>query len=113
MWQWPTSCGHLQVVFPGAVRLFQEIDGQISLRFLARVPAAARASWLSEKRLGASLVANGYSGRKTPGELYRRLIDAPRGAQGTRGMSVEPWFWLTSDLVEPVSKCPSELLGLG
>jgi transposase len=70
---------HLQVVFPGAVRLFQEIDSPISLRFLARFPSAARAHWLSEKRLSAWLVANGYPGRRTPVELYRRLIDAPRG----------------------------------
>lgn len=70
---------HLQVVFPGAVRLFADIDSPISLRFLARFPSAARANWLSEKRLGAWLVANGYPGRRTPVELYRRLIDAPRG----------------------------------
>ena len=32
-----------------------------------------RAAWLSEKRLGAWLRANGYCGRKTAAELYARL----------------------------------------
>lgn len=70
---------HLRVVFPGAVGLFRDVDSPISLRFLERFPSAARAAWLSEKRLGGWLWANGYCGRKTPVELYRRLAEAPRG----------------------------------
>jgi transposase len=73
---------HLQVVFPGAVGLFKNIDSPISLRFLERFPSAQRAVWLSEKRLGAWLVANRYSGRKSPTELYRRLREAPVGSAG-------------------------------
>lgn len=73
---------HLQVVFPGAVGLFADIDSPISLRFLARFSSADRAAWLSEKRLGAWLVANSYCGRKTPAELYRHLRDAPRASAG-------------------------------
>ena len=70
---------HLRVVFPGAVGLFQDLDSLISLRFLERFPSATRAAWLSEKRLGAWLRANGYSGRKTPAELFARLAAAPCG----------------------------------
>jgi len=70
---------HLRVAFPGAVGLFRDIDSPISLRFLERFPSGARAAWLSEKRLAAWLGANGYCGRKTPAELYRRLTEAPRG----------------------------------
>jgi transposase len=76
---------HLRVVFPGAVELFRDIDSPISLHFLERFPSAARARWLSEKRLGAWLAANGYCGRKTPAELYRRLVEAPAGALGDDG----------------------------
>lgn len=76
---------HLRVVFPGAVGLFADIDSPISLRFLERFPSAARARWLSEKRLGSWLRANGYCGRKTPDELYRRLVEAPAGALGDDG----------------------------
>ena len=67
----------LALCFPGAVGLFSDLDSPISLRFLTRFPSTTRANWLSEKRLGALLRANGYCGRKTPGELYTRLRRAP------------------------------------
>ena len=38
---------HLQVVFPGAVGLFADLDSPISLRFLARFDCQDRADWLS------------------------------------------------------------------
>lgn len=76
---------HLRIVFPGAVGLFADLDSAISLRFLERFPSAERAAWLSEKRLGAWLRANGYCGRKTPQELYARLTDGPAGLTGDEG----------------------------
>lgn len=75
----------LRVVFPGAVGLFRDIDSAISLRFLERFPSATRAGWLSEKRLGAWLGANGYSGRTSTAELYERLKTAPGGLEGDEG----------------------------
>lgn len=76
---------HLQLVFPGAVGVFADIDSPISLRFLERFPSATRASWLSEKRLGGWMRANRYCGRKTPAELYARLTDAAPGIGGDDG----------------------------
>jgi transposase len=76
---------HLAIVFPGAVGLFAEIDSPISLRFLTRFPSAASADWLSERRLGSWLRANGYCGRRSAGELYRHLVDAPAGLLGEEG----------------------------
>lgn len=76
---------HLQIVFPGAVGLFRDIDSPISLRFLERFPSASRAAWLSERRLGAWLGANHYSGRKSPAELFGRLSSAPKGVTGDEG----------------------------
>jgi transposase len=76
---------HLRIMFPGAVGLFRDIDSPISLRFLERFPSATRASWLSEKRLGAWLQANGYPGRKNPAELHARLVAAPAGITGDDG----------------------------
>jgi transposase len=76
---------HLQVAFPGAVGLFAELDSPISLRFLARFSSAAAAAWLSERRLDAWLRANGYCGRRSAAELYRRLRDAPAGLLGDEG----------------------------
>lgn len=76
---------HLTIVFPGAVGLFADIDSPISLRFLSRFPSATSAAWLSERRLGAWLRANGYSGRRSAGELYERLSGAPAGLVGDEG----------------------------
>jgi transposase len=76
---------HLRIVFPGAVGLFCDIDSSVSLRFLERFPSSTRAAWLSEKRLGSWLRANGYSGRTTPAELHARLIAAPAGINGNEG----------------------------
>lgn len=76
---------HLRVTFPGAVGLFRDIDSRISLRFLERFPSTTRAAWLSDKRLGAWLRANGYCGRKTPTELFARLDRAAHGIDGEQG----------------------------
>ncbi|MDQ6927323.1 MAG: IS110 family transposase [Actinomycetota bacterium] len=76
---------HLRIVFPGAVGLFTDIDSPISLRFLQRFPSATRAAWLSEKRLGAWLRANGYCGGKPAAELQSRLDAAPAGLEGDEG----------------------------
>jgi transposase len=73
---------HLQLVFPGAVGLFADIESPISLDFLERFPTAAKAAWLSEKRLAAWLTANAYCGRTPVSELLRRLQAAPSGLHG-------------------------------
>jgi transposase len=76
---------HLQVVFPGAVGLFADLDSPISLRFLGRFSSATAAAWLSERRLSSWLRANAYCGRRSAGELHRRLADAPDGLDGEQG----------------------------
>ncbi|MFR9807422.1 IS110 family transposase [Pseudonocardia sp. RS010] len=73
---------HLQIVFPGAVGLFADIDSEISLRFLERFTTQNQADWLSPKRLGAWLVSVGYCGRVAPTVLHTRLAEAPRGLTG-------------------------------
>jgi transposase len=73
---------HLQIVFPGAVGLFADIDSAISLRFLERFPSQHRADWLSAKRMAAWLRAEGYCGRTDPAVLHTRLAAAPRGTTG-------------------------------
>ena len=73
---------HLRNTFPGAVGLFEAIDSEISLTFLTRFDTQDRADWLTPKRLADWLAKQGYSGRTTPAELHRRLLDAPRGATG-------------------------------
>jgi transposase len=73
---------HLDLVYPGAVGLFWDLDSPIALRFLLRYPSAARAAWLSPRRMAAWLRGEGYCGRTSPGELCRRLEAAPAGVTG-------------------------------
>jgi transposase len=76
---------HLRRFYPGPVGLFHELDGAMSLRFLARFDCQDRADWLSVRRLGGFLAGIRYSGH-TPAEvMYARLIAAPRGATGDAG----------------------------
>lgn len=73
---------HLELVYPGAVGLFWELDSPIALRFLLRFPSAAKAAWLSPRRMAAWLKGEGYCGRTSPDELCRRLEAAPLGVTG-------------------------------
>ena len=83
---------HLNVVFPGAVGLFADLDSPISLAFLTRFDCQDRADWLSVKRLTAWLASVGYSGRTDSSVLYRRLTSAPRGTPGTDGTATTGAF---------------------
>lgn len=80
---------HLQLVFPGAVGLFADIDSAISLAFLERFPTQAAADRLSPKRLATWLKNVGYSGRTAPAVLHARLLAAPRGATGPHAAAHE------------------------
>ena len=64
---------HLQIVFPGAVGLFHDLDSEISLRFLERFTTQDQADWLSPRRLAAWLGSVGYCGRVDPTVLHARL----------------------------------------
>ena len=74
---------HLQIVFPGAVGLFDAIDSDVSLRFLERFSTQGQADWLSPKRLGSWLASIGYSGGTDPEVIYARITATPRGTTGT------------------------------
>lgn len=108
---------HLSVAFPGAVGLFSRIDSPISLRFLERFPSEAAAGWLSPKRLGAWLRAARYSGRRTPQQLYDRLVAAPEGLPGTNGdaqssitAAYAAVLWTLRDQISQLDNRISELL---
>lgn len=73
---------HLDCFWPGAARIFADVDSPIALAFLERYPSPTDARGLGPKRLGAFLHRHGYSGRKSTDELLTRLRDAPRGSTG-------------------------------
>jgi transposase len=72
----------LEAFWPGAARIFADVDSPIALCFLERYPSPEDARGLGEKRLDAFLARNGYPGRRGAGELLRRLRAAPSGRAG-------------------------------
>jgi transposase len=72
----------LEAFWPGAARIFADIDSPIALAFLERYPSPDDASSLGEKRLASFLARNGYCGRKNASELLARLRTAPKGRTG-------------------------------
>src|SRR6266487_394344 len=46
-----TVRAHLQITLPGVVKLFRDIDSDITLAFLRRFPNQDKADWLSQLRL--------------------------------------------------------------
>ena len=91
---------HLGLVFPGALGLFDQLDSPIAREFLLRFPSAERAAWLSPRRFGAWLAAQGYPGRSTGAELHGRLEAAPPGLMGT---DAEPMAAVTLALVRTIA----------
>jgi transposase len=68
--------------WPGAARIFSEIDSPITLAFLERYPSPQDARSLGHKRLTAFLARHRYCGRRPPHELLERLRQAPHGCAG-------------------------------
>jgi transposase len=74
----------LERFWPGAIRIFAELDSPIALAFLARYPSPLDARSLGHARLASFLARHRYSGRKSPDELLARLRSAPAGRAGAR-----------------------------
>lgn len=68
--------------WPGAARIFADVDSPIALAFLTRYPTAQSAARLGEKRLAHFLVQHAYCGRRSAGELLARLHAAPPSPLG-------------------------------
>lgn len=72
----------LDAFWPGAARIFADVDSPIGLAFLERYPSPADARGLGERRLEGFLSRHAYCGRRTPAELLARLRSAPEGRAG-------------------------------
>lgn len=72
----------LEAFWPGAARIFADVDSPIALAFCERYPSPADARGLGEKRLQGFLDRNRYPGRRSAVELLDRLRSAPEGRAG-------------------------------
>lgn len=72
----------LESFWPGAARIFADIDSPIALAFLERYPTPHSARRLGTKRLAAFLAQHAYCGRRRPEALLQRLHEAPLGLTG-------------------------------
>jgi transposase len=69
----------LDTFWPGAARIFADIDSPIALAFLRRYPSPGDARGLGEQRLGRFLARYHYCGRRPTSELLARLRAAAGG----------------------------------
>jgi len=72
----------LDAFWPGAARIFADVDSQVALSFLERYPSPEDARALGPKRLAAFLARNSYCGRRPVDELLERLRTAPVAVVG-------------------------------
>jgi transposase len=72
----------LDAFWPGAARIFADVDSPIGLAFLERYPSPADARGLGQKRLESFLSRHAYCGRRPAAELLGRLRSAPEGRAG-------------------------------
>jgi transposase len=108
---------HLEAFWPGAAKIFAEVDSPICLAFLERYPSPSDVRGLGEKRLAGFLTRNGYSGRKSAAELLARLRSAPQGRAGeleseARRAIVLALVAALKPLVEQIRLLTSEIRGL-
>lgn len=73
----------LEAFWPGAAKVFADIDSPIALAFLRRYPAPADTHGLGEQRLGRFLARHHYCGRRPASELLGRLRSAASGRAQT------------------------------
>jgi transposase len=106
----------LDASWPGARRIFADVDTPIALAFLARYPAPSDTIGLGPKRLGGFLARHAYSGRRPVDELLTRLRNAPIAALGeleteARRSAVAGLVAALTPLVCQISQITSQIAG--
>jgi transposase len=106
----------LDASWPGATRIFSDIDSPISLAFLARYPSPPDAHGLGPKRLASFLARHGYSGHTLPEALLKRLRSAPTAALGqheaeARRTAIAGLVAALRPIVTEISQLTSEIRG--
>ncbi|MDP8943985.1 MAG: IS110 family transposase [Actinomycetota bacterium] len=106
----------LERFWPGAARIFAEVDSPIALAFLERYPAPTDARSLGERRLEGFLARERYCGRRSPAELLDRLREAPTGTAGEAEVEARRGVVLAlvatlRPLVEQIGRLSSQIAG--
>ena len=106
----------LDAAWPGATRIFADIDSPIALAFIGRYPSHADTQGLGPKRLHAFLSRHGYCGRRSPEALLERLRSAPTPAIGehesdARRNAVLGLVTALGPIVEQIAQLTSEIRG--
>jgi transposase len=106
----------LEAFWPGAARIFCDLDSPIALAFLERYPSPEDARSLGQKRLAGFLARNGYCGRKPPADLLARLRSAPQARAGeaeleARRAVVLALVAILKPLVEQIKLLTSQIAG--
>ncbi len=104
----------LEAFWPGAARIFADVDSEIALCFLERYPTPEAARSLGPKRLAAFLARHGYCGRRSPEQLLARLRSAPLAPTGEAELEARRQVVLAlvhalRPLVERISLLTSEI----
>jgi transposase len=107
----------LEAFWPGAARIFGDVDSPIGLAFLERYPSPNDARGLGAKRLAGFLARNAYSGRRSTDELLARLRAAPQGRAAeseteARRAVVLALVAVLKPLVEQIRLLTSEIRGM-
>jgi transposase len=106
----------LDAFWPGATRIFADLDSPIALAFLERYPSPHDARGLGAKRLAGFLSRHAYCGRRPVSELLERLRNAPVAVIGdletdARRAAVVGLLAALRPLVEQISQLTSQIRG--
>jgi len=106
----------LDACWPGARRIFADVDSPIALAFLARYPSAQDAHGLGPKRLEGFLARHAYCGRRPVPELLQRLRQAPVAALGdleadARRAAIVALVAALAPTVDQISQLTSQIAG--
>jgi transposase len=106
----------LEAFWPGAERIFADVDSPIALAFLARYPSPLDARGLGPKRLAGFLARQAYCGRREPEQLLERLRSAPVAAVAeaeteARRAAVAGLVRALEPIVAEISRLTSEIRG--
>jgi transposase len=106
----------LDCFWPGARRIFADVDSPIGLAFLERYPSPADTRGLGAKRLAAFLARHAYCGRRPVDALLERLRSAPIAVAGeletdARRATVLGLVAALRPIVEQISQLTSQIAG--